>query len=150
MNTAKRMRTTTGWLTTLSLLPHIFCCFIPTAAAIMALGSTVGLGASLAGNPFYQFVDAWHPYLLMLAVGSVAIAVISNLVAWRIDCHTPTTLNHNHGCEHGDCTPKKRTSLKLLYISLALLVLDVAWFLTESKVLHLHNHGHVTGDSSQH
>lgn len=140
--TAKQLRTGAGLISALSLLPHVLCCFLPTAAALVALGSTVGLGTALMGNPLYRFVDAWHPWLLAIAVASVVIAAISNFIAWRIDCHTPTTLNAHHGCAHGTCAPKKRTSLKLLYLSLALLAVDLAWFFTETHLLNLHNHGH--------
>lgn len=147
---SKRLRTGAGLVSALSLLPHIFCCLLPTVAALLALGSTVGLGTALMGNPLYRFVDAWHPWLLALAVFSVALAALSNFIAWRVDCHTPTTLNHHHGCDHGACAPKKRTSLKLLYISMALLAIDVAWYAAETHLLHLHNHGHEAEEHHDH
>lgn len=135
MNT-HNLRRTTGLVSALSILPHIFCCGIPAAMALISLGTTVGLAGVLATNPMYRFVDNYHAILLGIAVGSVVLSGILNFVAWRIDCHTAAS-----HCHHGDCAPKKRGSFKIFLFSLALLCLDVAWFATEEEVLGLH-HGH--------
>ena len=137
----KTIRASTSWVSMLSILPHLLCCGIPAVAALISLGTTVGLAASLASNPFYQFVDAWHFELVMLAIASVVISGIFNLVAWRIDCReeAKTSLVHGH-CAHGNCAPRKNTSLKIFAVSVVLLMLDLAWFATEEKVLGLHHH----------
>lgn len=139
---ASTIRSTTFAVTALSILPHIFCCGIPVVAALISLGTTVGLAASLASNPLYQFVDAYHSWLLALAVGSVVVSGGLNYVAYRIDCRTAPTSS----CTHGDCAPKKTNSLRIFLISLVLLAVDVAWFATEEMVLGLHhsneNHSH--------
>ena len=136
------LRTGAGVVSVISLVPHIFCCFLPTVAALMALGSTVGLAAVMADNPLYQLVDAYHVWFLGLAVVSVVVSGIVNFIAWRIDCHEASALDAE-GCHHGDCTPKKRTSLKIFVLSLALLALDVSWFAFEtSHGLHDHSEAH--------
>jgi len=132
----QHIRRTTGIVSALSILPHILCCGIPVAMALISLGTTVGLAGVLATNPLYRFVDNYHTLLLAIAITSVVLSGVLNFVAYRIDCHTAAS-----HCHHGDCAPKKRTSLKIFYISLALLVADLAWFATEEHLLHLH-HGH--------
>lgn len=132
MNTAK-VRKATSLVSALSILPHIFCCGIPAVMAIISLGTTVGLAGVLATNPFYQFVDAYHEILITIAIASVVLSGILNFIAYRIDCHTAAS-----HCHHGDCTPKKKNSFKLFYLSLALLCLDLAWFATEKFELGLH------------
>ncbi|MCA3244797.1 MAG: hypothetical protein INF43_05820 [Alphaproteobacteria bacterium] len=143
---ATRLRQTTSLVTMLSVLPHLLCCGIPALTALIALGSTVGLAASLAGNPFYQLVDTYHTELVLLAIASVAFSGVMNFIAYRIDCREAAQANQAalvHGtCHHGDCTPKKNTSLKLFAISCVLLALDLTWFYTEEHVLGLHHHGH--------
>ncbi|RYG58435.1 MAG: hypothetical protein EON60_13180 [Alphaproteobacteria bacterium] len=130
------IRRTTGLVSVLSILPHVFCCGIPAIMALISLGTTIGLAGVLATNPMYQFIDAYHGILLTIAISSVVISGILNYVAYRIDCHTAAS-----HCHHGDCTPKKRTSAKIFYVSLVLLALDLAWFATERNLLGLHNHG---------
>ncbi|PIZ30432.1 MAG: hypothetical protein COY40_04645 [Alphaproteobacteria bacterium CG_4_10_14_0_8_um_filter_53_9] len=137
-----------GLLTILSLIPHIFCCFLPGVAALMALGSTLGLAATLADNPFYTFVDTYHLWFLTIAIGSVMVSAVANFIAWRMDCHTPTVLNPD-GCSHGDCTPKKRTSLRVFFISLAFLAVDISWFAFEQNMGFHGNHAEAaSGDAS--
>lgn len=139
---ASTIRSTTFAVTALSILPHIFCCGIPVVAALISLGTTVGLAASLASNPLYQFVDAYHGWLLAVAVANVGVSGGLNYVAYRIDCRTAASSS----CAHGDCAPKKANSLRMFMISLALLAVDVAWFGAEEWVLRLHhgneNHSH--------
>lgn len=129
------LRKTTLGISLLSILPHIFCCGIPAIAAIIALGGTVGLGAALATNPLYNFVDSYHTQLLLLAVAGVVVSGILNLVAYRMDCH-------NAACTHASCTPKKTKAFRIFFISLLLLALDVLWFATEEYALGLHHHEH--------
>lgn len=132
------IRKTTFAVSALSILPHVFCCGIPAVAAIIALGTTAGLGAALAGNPFYEFVDAYHIELLSIAIASVLLSGVLNLVAYRIDCRTAET----SACHHGDCKPKKLHAFRVFFLSLALLAVDVAWFAGEEFVLGLHHHEH--------
>lgn len=138
----RTIRTSTSLVSMLSILPHLLCCGIPAVAALISLGTTVGLGAALASNPFYMFVDAWHPQLIALAIISVVMSGVFNFIAWRMDCHEAAkdSLVHGH-CTHGACEPRKNTSLKIFALSLALLALDLTWFYTEGHVLGLHNHG---------
>lgn len=121
----------------LSILPHLLCCGIPAVAAIVALGSTVGLGAVLMANPFYAFVDAYHTELLIVAVVGVVISGILNLIAYRMDCRAVA----NSACNHPACAPKKTKAFRIFIISVVLLALDIAWFMTEEHVLGLHHHG---------
>lgn len=148
MNTATKLRQTTSVVTLLSVLPHLLCCGIPAVAALIALGTTVGLAASLTTNPFYMFVDAYHTELIILAVAAVAFSGVMNLIAYRIDCREAANLTkaaeddaklHGH-CTHASCAPKKSASLKLFALSCVLLCLDLAWFYTEEHVLGLHHH----------
>lgn len=132
MNT-DALRKSTAVVSALSMLPHIFCCGIPAVMALISLGTTVGLAGVLATNPFYQFVDAYHTVLITLAVTTVVISGVLNLIAYRIDCHTASS-----HCHHGDCTPKKKTGFKLFFLSCGLLCLDLAWFATEKFGLGLH------------
>lgn len=132
---AQNVRKTTLWMSLLSILPHIFCCGIPAIAAMISLGTTVGLGAVLATNPLYSFVDQYHSILLMVAVAGVTFSGILNFIAYRIDCREAA-------CSHGNCKPKKRRSFRIFMLSLFLLMLDLAWFATEEYVLGLHHHGH--------
>ncbi len=136
MNTQK-IRSTTGIISALSILPHIFCCGIPAVMALISLGTTIGLAGVMATNPLYRFVDNYHTILLGIAIGSVVLSGILNFVAWRIDCHEAAS-----HCHHGDCAPKKRSSFKIFLFSLALLCVDIAWFATEEEVLGLHHKHH--------
>ncbi len=135
-------------VTVLSLLPHIFCCGIPVVAALIGLGTTVGLSTALAASPFYHMVDAYHTELLMLAIGGVTLSGLLNLIAYRLDCRQAAC---THGsCSYADCKPRKMKSFRIFFISLALLALDLAWFATEEHILGLHHHsGHHQEDQHQ-
>lgn len=135
MNQAATLRKSTAFVSVLSILPHLLCCGIPAVAAILSLGTTAGLGAALATNSFYTFVDTYHLQLLAIAVTGVAISGIFNLIAYRVDCREAA-------CSHAPCKPKKARSFRIFLFSLALLMIDLAWFYTESHILGLHdNHG---------
>jgi hypothetical protein len=122
------------WLSVTSILPHLLCCMLPTVAALMSLGTTLGLAATLADNPLYRLVDQYHTQLLLVAVLSVAVSGVLNFVSWRVDCRT------NGHCHHPPCAPKKRAAQRVFIVSCLLLVLDVSWYVTEEYVLGLHHH----------
>lgn len=127
------------------MLPHIFCCGLPVAAAVVALGSTTGLAAALAGNPFYDLVNDWHRELLIAAVASVGLSGLLTYVAYKMDCRAAAV----SCCSHDDCKPQKRHGLRLFLLSLVLLVADVSWFATEEMVLGLHHHEHGEHDHAE-
>lgn len=133
---ADRLRSSAFAISSISLLPHVLCCLLPTVTALITLGTTVGLGAALASNPLYRFVDAYHIYLLGLAVFTVCVSGIVNFAAWRIDCRSRSHMDH--ACEHEPCAPKKMTAYRIFLISCALLIFDVGYFLFEQKILGLH------------
>lgn len=138
---SKALRRTALSVSTLSLLPHILCCLLPTVAALISLGTTVGLATAMAANPLYRLVDAYHPWLLGLAVLATATSGALTYLSWRIDCHDPHALHDTHGhaaCHHAPCTPKKSRATHIFYVSLALLALDIAWYLTENLFLGRH------------
>ncbi len=135
------LRRTAFSVSALSLLPHILCCLLPTVAALISLGTTAGLATAMASNPLYQLVDAYHPWLLTLAVAATALSGVLTYISWRIDCHDPHALHDTHGhaaCHHEPCAPKKSRATRMFYVSLALLALDIAWYLTESFALGRH------------
>lgn len=135
MMNATTIRKSTLAMSLLSILPHLFCCGIPAIAGLIALGTTVGLGAALASNPVYSFVDTYHTQLLMVAISGVVLSGVLNFIAYRIDCRKAS-------CDHGSCAPKKTKAFRVFIISCILLVLDIAWFATEEYVLELHHHEH--------
>lgn len=132
----EKLRNSAFVVSTVSLLPHILCCLLPTVTALITLGTTVGLGAALASSPLYRMVDAYHVYLLGVAVFTVFVSGVINFVAWRIDCRSQSHMNH--GCAHEPCAPKKTTAYRIFLISCALLILDVGYFLFEVQILGLH------------
>jgi hypothetical protein len=135
----EKLRHSAFTISILSLLPHIFCCLLPTAAALVSLGTTVGLATALSSNPLYRMVDAYHIYFLGLAVVTVIVSGVINYVAWRIDCHDHTVLNEE-GCHHEPCQPKKTGAFKIFLFSVALLVFDISYYLFEENILGLHHH----------
>jgi hypothetical protein len=135
----EKLRHSAFTISILSLLPHIFCCLLPTAAALVSLGTTVGLATALSSNPLYRMVDAYHIYFLGLAVVTVIVSGVINYVAWRIDCHDHTALNEE-GCHHEPCQPKKTGAFKIFLFSVALLVFDISYYLFEENILGLHHH----------
>jgi hypothetical protein len=122
-------------VTLVSILPHLLCCLLPTVAALMSLGTTLGLAAALSNNPLYQLVDAYHTQLLIIAIATVGVSGVLNYISWRIDCRT------DGHCHHEPCAPKKRTANKIFLLSVVLLVVDLTWFFTEEHLLGLHHHG---------
>ncbi len=128
-----KIRKTTTWITMLSLIPHMLCCGIPVTAALIGLGTTIGLGAALASNPIYALVDAYHPVLLGIAVSGVFLSGVFNLIAYNVDCKAV-----EDSCAHESCKPKKLKSFRIFLISLFLLVLDISWFLAEAYLLQTH------------
>lgn len=97
---------------------------------LVGLGSVLGLTLSQTAAPFFTAVDAYHGHFLALAVTMVMLSGSLHLLAWRLDCRTA----QQSACAHTDCTPQKSRSLKVFYLSCALLVLDVLWF----SLLHHH------------
>ncbi len=137
-STVAKLRHSAFTVSILSLLPHIFCCLLPTAAALVTLGTTVGLGAALSHNSLYRVVDAYHIYFLGLAVFTVIVSGVINYVAWRIDCHSHSHLSE--GCHHEPCEPKKNNAFRIFLISVGLLIFDISYFLFEENILGLHHH----------
>lgn len=149
------LRRSALWLSLASMLPHLFCCMLPTVAALIALGTTVGLAASLSNNPLYLFIDTYHAYFLIAAVVSTVISGALTFISWRVECRAAAAeAAHQlaHGsCTHGDCAPKKSQATKIFIVSAILLTLDVAWYLSEEHLLGLHNHGtHSTTEAPHH
>lgn len=132
---ATKVRKSTFLISTLSILPHIFCCGIPAIMALISLGTTVGLAGVLATNPLYKLVDNYHEILISIAVTSVILSGILNFIAYRIDCRNAARVT----CKHPSCQPKKNNSFKIFFLSCALLSLDLAWFATEKFGLGLHH-----------
>jgi len=130
----KKLERRTFLVTALSLLPHLLCCGIPAIAALISLGTTIGLSAALLANPFYKMIDQYHPYLIGVAITGVLLSGIFNLIAYRVNCREAA-------CTHGSCKPKKMRSFRIFLISLTLLIVDLAWFATEEFVLGTHGHG---------
>ena len=126
----ENIRKTTSLMGVLSLLPHIFCCVLPIFAVIIGLGATIGLGAALASNPLYQFVDNYHWELLGIAVGGVTLSGILSLISYKIDCREASS-----SCSHASCAPKKLRSFRIFFVSCVLLVLDMAWYTAEPFIL---------------
>jgi len=126
------MKTTNFQKATLAItmIPHLLCCGIPIFAALIGLGTSVGLGAALASNPIYSFVDAYHPVLIGIAVAAVFMSGILNYFAYQVDCKKVAD-----SCSHASCKPKKLRSFRIFLISCVLLVLDISWFLTEAFLL---------------
>ncbi len=122
----KDLRKTSKLLVFIAYLPHLFCCGIPIVAAFISLGATAGLGAALASNPLYGFLDRFHIPLLIFASFVVLITGLINLYAYKIDC---TKLSDS--CTHKSCKPKKLRSFRIFLISLFLLILDFSWFIFE-------------------
>lgn len=133
---AAAVRKSTFIISSLSMLPHLFCCGIPAIMALISLGTTVGLAGVLASNPLYQFVDKYHEILITLAVSSVLLSGFLNLWAARLDARAAAQL----ACRHPSCKPKKTSNFSIFYLSCALLMLDLAWFATEKFGLGLHQH----------
>ncbi len=130
----EKLRHSAFAVSVISLLPHIFCCLLPTAAALVSLGTTVGLGATLVANPLYRLVDTYHVYFLSLAICAVAVSGLVNFIAWRIEA-----AGHDHS--HGDHQPhasKTSSAFKIFIASAILLLVDVGYFVFEKDILGLH------------
>jgi len=121
---------TTFTVTMLSFIPHLLCCVIPIGASLIALGTTIGLGAALASNPIYSFVNEYHVHLLVFATIMVALSGAFNLYAYQVDCAKTAS-----ACTHKSCKPKKLRSFRIFLISLFLLFLDFSWFVFETNFL---------------
>lgn len=128
-------------LSLFSILPHLLCCLLPTVAALISLGTTAGLAGALATNPLYMLVDAYHFQLLLIAIISTALSGVITYFSWRsAQLHAQAhVVNDVLAC---NCPTHKRQPIKIFALSLALLTLDVAWYLTEENLLGLHNHHH--------
>ena len=133
----RKLRRSAFAVSLISLLPHIFCCLLPTSAALLTLGTTVGLGAALASNPLYQLVDAYHRYFLGLAVFMVLVSGALNFTAQHIDCRDESHIQQGIG--HETCAPKKTNAYRLFLLSCALLLFDIGYFLFEERILGLHH-----------
>lgn len=132
------------WLSLTGILPHMVCCLLPTVTALLALGSTAGLGAALASNRLYMWVDRYHVWLLVFAVAATMVSGLISWVAYQQDCRA------HAGCTHTDCRPKKSAAFKIFFISCALLVVDVGYYAAEEYILGLHNHGSRAEEQPEH
>ncbi len=127
-----KTRKITGLMSIVVFLPHIICCGLPIMFAFIALGTTVGLGAALASNPLYSFVNQYHVPLLIFATIAVVLSGVLNYFAYKIDCRKA-----ENACTHESCKPKKLKSFRIFLISLFLLFLDISWFIFETRFLDL-------------
>ena len=99
---------------------HVFCCVLPTVVSIVSLLSGLGLvGALPAGMlQFHNFMHEWEVPVILTSGGILALGWGLYALSRRLDCH-------DTGCGHGPCTPKKKSSGRLLLFATALFLVNV-------------------------
>lgn len=107
----------------LSIGAHIFCCGVPTIAALLSLISTAGMTGVLAIEHLTDLTETWHQAAFYFSTAMVLLAVTSYVIARRRDC-----VAEGH-CAHEPCAPKKTTGWKRLALSLVLYAANVGVFL---------------------
>ncbi|PIR34227.1 MAG: hypothetical protein COV36_01185 [Alphaproteobacteria bacterium CG11_big_fil_rev_8_21_14_0_20_44_7] len=86
----------------------------------MNLVAFTGLTAITFDEP-----DIFHQYETLMVIFSGAALSLSGIfhyISKKIDCH-------DTGCVHGSCEPKKKVSFKLFYVSLALFLINLIFYL---------------------
>ena len=113
------MRKLTHLLVLTSLFSHVFCCVLPFLASISILSATFGmLALPLTWSAFFH---SYEIEIVLVAGGMLLLTGILNWYSEKTDCH-------DHGCHHGDCTPKKTLAHKLFYISIGLYLINLVIF----------------------
>lgn len=139
----EKIRRNIIWLVVASELSHLFCCVLPTLAAVLSLA----VGVGLLPTAFTRLHDVIHGYEIPIIIFS---AVMLGLGWWayglakRTDCHS---LGHDeHACHR--TTDRSRV---FLLIGTALFVMNLCIFLTLHMSLDKHSaaeHNHVESHTS--
>lgn len=124
----EKLRRNIVWLVVASEVSHLFCCVLPTLAAVLSLA----VGVGMLPTAFTVLHDIIHGYEIPVIIFSAVMLVLGWLAYWlakRTDCHA---LGHD---EHRCHKAEDRSKLYLL-IGTALFVINFVIFVT----LHLSMH----------
>ena len=100
-----------------SVLPHLFCCVLPTISSLAGVGTSLGL--SVTHSIHMEWVHEYEVQLLVFSGLTVALAGAVQLYAGRMDCHKT-------GCCHEPCSPRKDKALVVFFAAGALFFVNLA------------------------
>lgn len=117
----EKLRRNIVWLVVASEISHLFCCVLPTLAAVLSLA----VGVGLLPTAFTQLHDIIHGYEIPVIIFSALMLVLGWWAYWlakRTDCHS---LGHD---EHA-CHKTTDRSKVYLVVGTALFALNLCIFI---------------------
>lgn len=112
----------------LSICSHFFCCVLPLISSVSSLGASLGLFA--INSPIVEWFVYYEVEIFAIAGVLITISGLAQYISYRIDCQ-------NTGCEHDDCSPKKKWASKIFLFATTLYLVNLFVFLV---LPHTHIH----------
>lgn len=129
-NRMEKLRRHIVWLVIASEMSHLFCCILPTLAAVLSLA--VGVGLLPAG--FTKLHDVIHGYEIPIIIFSATLLLLGWWAYWlatKTDCHA---LGHDeHACH-------KTTDRSKVYLLMGTVLFFVNLVVYFSLHQNLNNH----------
>ena len=141
----EKLRRNIVWLVVASEISHLFCCVLPTLAAVLSLA----VGVGLLPTAFTRLHDFIHGYEIPVILFSALMLVLGWWAYWlakRTDCHS---LGHD---EHACHKTTDRSKVYLL-VGTGLFAVNLCIFLALHQPLNKHaaaheGHTHTSGYES--
>jgi hypothetical protein len=110
----------------LSVLPHIFCCGLPTAFTLTSLFAGFGVMVIRADQmeALHHVLHVWEMPLLAFSLVMTAIGWAMHLSANKAACSQPCC--GDHGCSSTVATEPVKRSCTILIITTALVAINTA------------------------
>jgi hypothetical protein len=116
----ERIKSALFYAVVVSETSHVFCCVLPTLVSIFSLLAGLGVISILPSSilDFHEIMHDWEIPMILISAFVLALGWVLHTVSLKIDCH-------DTGCHHGPCTPKKRSTSKMLAIATTLFSINI-------------------------
>lgn len=131
-NFMEKIRRNIGWLVIASEASHLFCCILPTLAAVMSLAVGVGL-LPASFTLLHDFIHGYEIPIIVFSGVLLALGWWAYHTATETDCHA---LGHD---EH-HCHQTTDRSKRYLVIGTLLFLLNLCVYLGLHAELRGHDH----------
>lgn len=129
-----KIRRNIVWLVVASEISHLFCCVLPTLAAVLSLAVGVGI-LPTAFTQLHDFIHGYEVPVIIFSAVMLGLGWWAYLLAKRTDCHA---LGHD---EHA-CHKTTDRSKLFLWMGTALFVINLIIFLSLHSTLSVHEEQH--------
>lgn len=135
-----KIRRNIVWLVVASEVSHLFCCVLPTLAALLSLAVGVGI-LPTAFTQLHDFIHGYEIPVIIFSAVMLGLGWWAYVLAKRTDCHS---LGHD---EHA-CHKTTDRSKVFLLIGTALFFINLVIYISLHSSLNQHHEEHASADFS--